>query len=455
MEERISGWTYAAENGRDYVDLLDNSGEITYSPVSGICGGVPSSCETTANFSYNIGLVDWTMSGDDPCNIVKAVGGIPSCNQEMFVCWFNGGSNLQYNRLLTDYGATLFIRKNVDECNHVMIISGDPSTQDYSNYQFVHGNGTQYFSTTRYTDSGYPVIATDPNNVDFSPKYRGGTTYAGHKIKYLPNTDTISGECIVNNPNLVELYFPSYSKTDAAYSGCTIKHIGNGAFHDNVNLSAITLNAVETIGDSCFSGCSNLVNIDWGLKCCNKSSNVTSIGDDAFNYCTSLTSIDIPNSVTSIGNSAFQSCTGLTSITFENNSQLTSIGNSAFYFCYDITSITIPNSVISIGNAAFAECDLESITIPNSVKSIGKNAFGNNLMLTSVTIGSGVISIGKQAFIACSSLASITSLATTAPSLGSDVFDGLPSSGTLYVPYGSTGYDVWQDKLSNWEVIEQ
>ena len=94
---------------------------------------------------------------------------------------------------------------------------------------------------------------------------------------------------------------------------------------------------------------------------------------------------------------------------------------SVFFGCTNLTSVTIGNSVTSIGEIAFYNCSsLTSITIPNSVTSIGKSAFEN-----------------------CGNLASITSLATTAPTIQSNTFEYVKSNGTLYTPFGSTGYDTW------------
>ena len=165
--------------------------------------------------------------------------------------------------------------------------------------------------------------------------------------------------------------------------------------------------------------------------------NSTSIGQRAFSNCNNMTSVTIPNSVTSIGDYAFYNCRGLTSVTIPNN--VTSINAYAFDDCRGLTSITIPNGVTSIKTCAFSGCNnMTSVTIPNTVKSIANGAFSY-----------------------CSSLTSITSLATTAPRLSYTTFQNIKTGGTLTVPSGSTGYDVWMDTDDyylgkyNWTKVEQ
>lgn len=51
--------------------------------------------------------------------------------------------------------------------------------------------------------------------------------------------------------------------------------------------------------------------------------------------------------------------------------------------------------------------------------------------------------IGYSAFENCSSLETITSLATTAPTIDNTAFRNIKTGGTLIVPSGSTGYNVW------------
>jgi hypothetical protein len=49
----------------------------------------------------------------------------------------------------------------------------------------------------------------------------------------------------------------------------------------------------------------------------------------------------------------------------------------------------------------------------------------------------------------------------TAPTIGNKTFQDVHSNGTLYVPIGSSGYDVWMGSgdyylgLYNWTKVEQ
>ena len=188
-------------------------------------------------------------------------------------------------------------------------------------------------------------------------------------------------------------------------------------------------NSITAIGKAAFCGCSC-------LKSVTIPNSVTSIGSSAFNGCSGLMSVTIPNSVTSIGSSAFKGCRSLTSVEIPNS--VTTIGDYAFYDCRGLTSVVIPNSVTTIGDYAFCDCrGLTSVEIPNSVTTIGSSAFNGCSGLTSVVIGNSVTSIGDYAFNACSGLKSITSLNTTPPKAGSNVFDYVPSDCVLYVPAGS------------------
>lgn len=118
---------------------------------------------------------------------------------------------------------------------------------------------------------------------------------------------------------------------------------------------------------------------------------------------------------------------------------VTEIGYRAFYACAGLTSVTIPNSVTFFNSEAFSNCTgLTSVSIPNSVTSIGNEAFNGCTELTSISIPDSVTSIGNLAFYNCNKLTSFTSLATTPPSLGSNVFYGTwQKNCALFVPENS------------------
>ncbi len=238
---------------------------------------------------------------------------------------------------------------------------------------------------------------------------------------------------------------------DNAFSGCTeltnvtisktVTNIGTFIFNNCTNLASIIVASDNTVYDS-RNNCNAIIETETnilvqGCKTTIIPDNVTRIGSNAFSRCTSLTSIDIPDSVTSIGDNAFIDCSGL-------------------------TNVTIPDSVINIGDVAFGDCTgLTSVTIPNSVINIGGNAFNACTGLTNVIIGNGVTSIGHNAFIGCSSLTTISSLATTAPTIYNSTFQDVKTGGVLTVPSGSTGYDTWMSTEDyylgkyNWNIDEQ
>ena len=105
---------------------------------------------------------------------------------------------------------------------------------------------------------------------------------------------------------------------------------------------------------------------------------------------------------------------------------VTEIGIQAFYLCSGLTNVSIPESVTSIDIMAFSHCSsLKDLSIPESVKSINVRAFSYCTSLTDVSIPSSVTTIASRAFDGCSNLQKITSGATTPPSLGPSVFNGV------------------------------
>ena len=133
-------------------------------------------------------------------------------------------------------------------------------------------------------------------------------------------------------------------------------------------------------------------------------------------------------------------------------SGVTFLGAYSFYHCSALQSITLPSSLTSINNYTFYNCtSLASVTIPSGVTSIGNNAFSNCNALTSITIPSAVTSIGNYAFYNCTGLTSITVEATTPPTLGTNVFQNVPTTIPVYVPCDAIGaYLNYNNTSSPW-----
>ena len=342
-------------------------------------------CLCTSVDSYKIGLCGWQKADEESgCweigyNEIKN----ENCDEDMLVMWFNDNNNNNNYIVLRD--ASQFSKKNVDECKQLLF------TRDLSKYHFL-ANSAQSFDTSNYTDSGEPYIAKKylngrPLQPCTSRKYVENGNYNGHKLKYLVSASSVSNGGIeisgVNSgiTSFVELYIPHEGiiPTDEGNEYKKITKIGNNAFRENPDLSAVTFTAIEVIGKAAFSGCTKLKEINW-FSCSSNTdttrvSTIKEIQQNAFRNCTSLPELDIPNRVTTIGDYAFADCTSASSLTIPSG--VTTIGTSAFQNCSGLTSITIPDSVTTIGTSAFYDCSsLTSITVEaTSPPTLGDSAF--------------------------------------------------------------------------------
>lgn len=104
---------------------------------------------------------------------------------------------------------------------------------------------------------------------------------------------------------------------------------------------------------------------------------------------------------------------------------------------------------------------LIGVEIGTLCTSIGNSAFNSCSGLTSVTIPNSVTSIGDHAFGSCHSLTSIVSNAMKAPTIQGQTFRNVKTGGTLTVPNGSSGYEIWMGTGNyylgkyNWTKVEQ
>ena len=278
-----------------------------------------------------------------------------------------------------------------------------------------------------------------------------------------------------------------------------VTSIGNSAFYECRNLTSINVpDNVATIGQMTFYNCTGITDVTIG-------SGLTSIGDGGFYNCSSLSAITAnPTNYPTFGTDVFEgvSETGVLTYnygtggkrfidyipsgweineippanykakaTYESGNVIYTLNNgstvlengevSIFNYYESVQRIEVTTAVTSIGNNALENQETgdmwgqwwgsaSAITLSDTLISIGNYAFLNQMFIPSITIPSGVTTIGNGAFSGCTGLTEITCNATTAPTLGTNVFNGLPENGTLYVPSGSN-YSTWMSELpSGW-----
>ncbi|MCL2087413.1 MAG: leucine-rich repeat protein [Oscillospiraceae bacterium] len=122
-----------------------------------------------------------------------------------------------------------------------------------------------------------------------------------------------------------------------------------------------------------------------------------------------------------------------------------------------VRTVVIQDGVTNIGHAAFMNCvELTNVSIGSGVTNIGSQAFENCTNLTEITIGNSVTSIGEDAFYDCTGLTSMTFKSRRPPSFSiwEGVFEGVPSSMTVYVPFGAKAAYQAEIHLSRFNIVE-
>ena len=258
----------------------------------------------------------------------------------------------------------------------------------------------------------------------------------------------------------------------------SVTSIGSYAFSGCASLTAVTIPAsVTNIGSRAFSRCPRLtaVTIPEG---------VATIGSYAFERCSSLTAVTIPASAINIGVWVFDYCSALTAIhvaedntayssedgvlfnkdktklvcypigkpetTYTVPATVTTFTTSAFENCTALAQINLPNSLTDMASRTFYGCtSLTEVTLPDGVTQLMGSNFTDCSALEKVTLPEGITYIGNGAFKNCSALTELTVLATTPPTLRTDVFLNVSRTIPVYVPATSLAdyqaADVWSE----------
>lgn len=237
----------------------------------------------------------------------------------------------------------------------------------------------------------------------------------------------IAHHLFLNNVEVTDLQLPAEVTSISAY-----------AFAGMSELKSLTLGAsVTQIGDGAFSETSALTHVQWNVKQCARSSDV-SRHTPIFGYNSKIKEFIFGEEVEMIPNAVCYRMTELKNVVIPNSAK--NIGICSFWGCSGLESVTIGNKVEMIQREAFSCCrGLKSIEIPNSVSEIDYKAFDECTGLTSVSLPESITQL-FNVFYNCSALKTVSCLVNNPQNMitYSDTFEGVPlSEATLRVPRGT------------------
>ena len=280
-----------------------------------------------------------------------------------------------------------------------VISIGDSAFYYCTNLSNVHlGNGLTSISEATFAGCNKLTNISIPNSVTRIDKV--AFLASGLTGIEIPVSVTYIGEKAFwqcNSLASIEVPFIGASATDTenAYIGYLF---GGTDYSENTTivpstLTDVTITGETAIGESAFSGCSNIKRITL-------SGIIESIGSNAFVGCAGLTEMVIPNSVTSIGESIFHGCGNLISISIPFiGASATDAENAYIGYIFGGTDYS--------ENATKIPVTLQEVVITGETE-IRENAFKDCNSLTNIIIGNGVTRIEKGAFNGCSRLESMT-----------------------------------------------
>ncbi len=231
-----------------------------------------------------------------------------------------------------------------------------------------------------------------------------------------------------------------------AFYGCTkltevtvpnsVTSIGSAAFRGCSGLTSVTIGeSIKTIGTYAFQNCSGLTEVNFNAIACTDAGASSSNNYDrryAFYNCTHISKVNIGEKVTMLPDLLFYNCTGITEVNFNATaceSAGSSSGNRAFYSCSGISTATIGEEVTTLPDYLFYNCtNLTQVTFNASACSSAGSSSSNRAFygcdnISTVNIGDKVVIIPEYTFMGCTELTSVTSLATTPPTISSSTFD--------------------------------
>lgn len=376
--------------------------------------------------------------------------------------------------------------------NAKLYVGGD--TESWLTFAYITASsiGSHAFYNNKQLTS---VVITSATKIGYDA-FHGCTNLARLEVQPTTPPTTVDGNafCFFDVNKTIPFYIPAAGASayaDAArWSDFADNRFLFGSCGENLSFVFAEATGILTIsGTGAMTNFANASSVPWynfrsDISIINIESGVTTIGNYAFYNCSGLTSIALPEGITAIGNYAFHGCNNESFTTITIPESVTNIGTSAFSSCTHVETInfnaaniadysTHPNSGNSGSTAGdmFNSCGTagSGITltfgaavqhIPNYIfypgdsyghiqtganivsirfdenaicSSIGSNAFKGISSLQTIQLPETLETIGNAAFGECNNINTITSQATTPPTLSS----GFPSASgiVLYLPH--------------------
>ncbi len=232
-----------------------------------------------------------------------------------------------------------------------------------------------------------------------------------------------------------------------------VVEIKYSVFERNTTIVSVTFpSSLQIVGNSAFSGCTNLKNVTLN-------EGLVRIDSNAFVGAGLVGTLTIPGSITNIGGSAFENCEYLEEVVFENGTAETitygDIGGNYDLFagCKSLKKATMPNRATIIPSMAFDRCSaLTEVYLGNAIQTIEGEAFRNCTALKTVAYPSTLKTIQYGAFSGCTNLKDVV-LNAGLTTIGANAFANAGLVGTLTIPGSVT--NIGGNAFENCEYLEE
>lgn len=228
----------------------------------------------------------------------------------------------------------------------------------YSEKEYIWGElpDSRIYYDTQHEEGQAPPDSTAADVTGVFKALEGGDLQHGH-VKGVPvdyiakeywksdgsGSGNSTGEWILIEENDREKgVFAKETNFSHVVLGENLQGVGNYAFYATGITGISFTNALRTIGEGAFRGCTRLVSVDL-VTLEDKETSLTNICAYAFQDCTNLKKFDVPWSVDTIGDGVFLGCSALEEVEMCNDgTKLAHVGMDVFRGCTSLKFLKFP-----------------------------------------------------------------------------------------------------------------